>query len=127
MAQRRLRSVLTGLAILLGVAMIAGTYVQTDQIKQAFTDIEQTANAGNDVVVTAEQAFKSSMSMAPEPFDQAVLGKVRAVPGVARAQGQLFESGNLVKGGKPVGSDFAPGMVLSAIDKPFDPARYRQG
>src|SRR5919199_2139362 len=106
MAARRLRSFLTGLAILLGVAMIAGTYVQTDQIKKAFNDIEQTANAGNDVVITAKQAFESSMSMAPQPFDQAVLDTVRAVPGVAKAQGQLYESGTLVKDGKRVGSDY---------------------
>ena len=33
LAQRKLRSALTAIAILLGVAMIAGTYVQTDQIR----------------------------------------------------------------------------------------------
>ena len=36
LAQRKLRSALTAIAILLGVAMIAGTYVQTDQIRGAF-------------------------------------------------------------------------------------------
>ena len=34
MAQRRLRSALTAIAVLLGVAMIAGTYVLTDQISR---------------------------------------------------------------------------------------------
>src|SRR3954468_5644032 len=96
MAERRLRTILTGLAILLGVAMIAGTYVQTDQIKQAFVDIEQTANAGNDVVISAKDAFQS-MSMTPEPFDAAALDQVRAVPGVVKAEGQLYESGTLVE------------------------------
>ena len=51
MSQRRLRSALTALAILLGVAMIAGTYVQTDQISTALEDIQQTANQGTDAVV----------------------------------------------------------------------------
>src|SRR5688500_10847789 len=115
MLDRRLRSVLTGLAILLGVAMIAGTYVQTDQIKQAFNDIEQTANAGNDVVVTAKRAFQSDMSMVPEPFDAAALDSVRAVPGVARAEGQLYESGALVEDGERVGSQYAPGIVVSSV------------
>src|SRR3954468_5481797 len=127
MAERRLRTILTGLAILLGVAMIAGTYVQTDQIKQAFNNIEQTANAGNDVVITAKKAFKSDMNMAPEPFDAATLDAVGRVAGVAKAEGQLFESGALVKHGKRVGSQFSPGMVVSSVGKPFDPARYRQG
>ena len=48
MAQRKLRSALTAVAILLGVAMIAGTYVQTDQIRTAMNDITRTANSGVD-------------------------------------------------------------------------------
>ena len=43
MAQRKLRTALTAVAIVLGVAMIAGTYVQTDQISSAFEQIEQGA------------------------------------------------------------------------------------
>jgi putative ABC transport system permease protein len=127
MLQRRLRSVLTGLAILLGVAMIAGTYVQTDQIKQAFNDIEETANAGNDVVVTAKRAFRSDMSMTPEPFDASALDTIRSLPGVAKAEGQLYESGALVEEGERVGSQWAPGIVVSSVGEPFDPLRYRQG
>ena len=57
MAQRRLRSALTALAILLGVAMIAGTYVQTDQIRNAFEDIQQTANQGTDVLIQPKREF----------------------------------------------------------------------
>ncbi len=37
--QRKLSTALTAIAILLGVAMIAGTYIQTDQIRAAFDDI----------------------------------------------------------------------------------------
>jgi putative ABC transport system permease protein len=47
MAQRKLRSALTAVAILLGVAMIAGTYVQTDQIRTAMNDITRTANSAS--------------------------------------------------------------------------------
>ena len=39
LASRRLRTALTIVAILLGVAMISGTYVLTDQIHNAFNDI----------------------------------------------------------------------------------------
>ena len=52
MAERRLRSALTGVAVLLGVAMIAGTYVLTDQIHAAFSDINRTANQGRDAVIS---------------------------------------------------------------------------
>ena len=127
MLERRLRSVLTGLAVLLGVAMIAGTYVQTDQIKQAFVDIEQTANAGNDVVVSAKRAFKSALATVPDPIDARVIGTLRGVPGVAKVQGQLYESGALVRHGERVGPQYAPSIVVSSLDAPFDPMRYRRG
>ena len=36
---RKLRSILTGLAIVLGVAMISGTFILTDTINKAFTNV----------------------------------------------------------------------------------------
>jgi hypothetical protein len=38
-AQRKLRSALTAIAVLLGVAVIAGTYVLTDQIRNGFNEM----------------------------------------------------------------------------------------
>ena len=46
MAQRRLRSALTAIAVLLGVSMISGTYVLTDQIHDSFEDILRTNVTG---------------------------------------------------------------------------------
>ena len=54
LGERKLRTALTAIAVLLGVAMIAGTYVQTDRIRGAFQDLTQTANQGTDVVVRQE-------------------------------------------------------------------------
>ena len=127
LAERRLRSFLTGLSILLGVAMIAGTFVMTDQIRRAFDDIETTANQGNSLVVTARQAFESDISYALPPLPQSVVARVGAVDGVARAQGQLQESGSLVLAGRRVGSRYAPGIVISGLGAPFSPLRYRSG
>ena len=127
LAVRRLRSVLTGVAVLLGVAMIAGTYVQTDQIRRAFDDIEQTANQGNALVVSGRQAFQSSISYALPAIPQSVVGRVARVEGVARAQGELQESGSLVLGGRRVGSRYAPGIVLSDLSAPFSPLGYIRG
>jgi putative ABC transport system permease protein len=127
LAERRLRSALTGLAILLGVAMIAGTYVITDQIRHAFTAIEQTANQGNALVVTARQAFQSDISYALPPIPERTVTRVAGVDGVARAQGQLEASGSLVLDGRRVGSAYAPGIVMSDLGAPFNPLRYRTG
>ena len=39
LAGRKLRAVLTGIAIVLGVAMVSGTYILTDTINRAFTTL----------------------------------------------------------------------------------------
>jgi len=36
---RKLRTILTSVAIILGVAIVAGTFILTDQINSAFDDI----------------------------------------------------------------------------------------
>ena len=120
LAQRRLRSALTAVAILLGVAMIAGTYVQTDQIRTAFEDIQQTANQGTDAVVRPRTEFGNTLG-GSRPLPETLVERVAAVPGVARAAGQLWESGALVVDGERVASDFAPSAVLSTLGEPFEP------
>ena len=120
LAQRRLRSALTALAILLGVAMIAGTYVQTDQIRTAFEDIEQTANQGSDVVIRPKAEFGNTFS-GGRPLPESLVERVADVPGVARVAGQLWEGGALVVNGERIASDFAPSAVMSTLGEPFEP------
>jgi putative ABC transport system permease protein len=55
MAGRKLRAVLTALAIVLGVAMMSGAYVLTDTIDKAFDTIFVESYAGTDVVVTGKE------------------------------------------------------------------------
>jgi putative ABC transport system permease protein len=126
MGQRKLRAALTAVAVLLGVAMIAGTYVQTDRIAVAFDDIEQTARQGTDVVVSPREAFTSELGTA-QTFDAGLLERVRAVPGVARAEGELQESGSLVVDGEAVASQFAPTLVVSWLGEPFTALRFTDG
>ena len=38
-AQRKVRALLTGVAIVLGVALMAGTYILTDTINHAFAEV----------------------------------------------------------------------------------------
>ena len=53
----KLRTVLTAIAIVLGTAMMAGTFVITDQIRNAFSDIFGTSFAGTDVYLSQRPAF----------------------------------------------------------------------
>ena len=53
---------LTGLAVLLGVAMISGTYVFTDTINSTFEKVFETANEGVDVVVSGRSEFDTDQA-----------------------------------------------------------------
>ena len=59
LTSRPLRTILTLLAILLGVAMITGTYVLTDQIDNGFADIFKTSFKGTAVQVAPKTTFTS--------------------------------------------------------------------
>ena len=58
----KLRTILTTLAILLGVAMICGTYVLSDQIDRGFKNIFTDAYKGIDVAVTRKAKFSGEMT-----------------------------------------------------------------
>ena len=79
MGQRKLRTALTAIAILLGVAMIAGTYVQTDQIRAAFDDILQTANAGVDANIAPRTEFTSTF-VSTQTIDARMVRRAARVP-----------------------------------------------
>ena len=60
MLGRKLRTVLTALAIVLGVAMVTGTFILTDSINQAFNGIFTEVYRGTDATVTGKSAFDLS-------------------------------------------------------------------
>src|SRR4051794_24335883 len=97
---RKLRTILTSLAILLGVAMISGTFVLTDQIDRAFGDIFQEANKGTDAVIFHDVAFTANGVSTGGPLPESLVGSVKNVPGVQNAEGQVEASGSLVVDGK---------------------------
>ena len=63
--QRKLRVLLTAIAIALGVALMAGTYILTDTINQSFAGIFKTANSGNDAVISPTETLGAKP--APKP------------------------------------------------------------
>ena len=80
----KLRTVLTAIAIVLGTAMMAGTFVITDQIRNAFSDIFGTSFAGTDVYLSQRPAFGSGTGQDQVgPLPASLIAKVRQVPGVA--------------------------------------------
>ena len=66
MLGRKLRTILTMVAIVLGVAMVSGTFVLTDSIDKAFGSIFTDARKGSDAVITGKAATSTnSGSTAP--------------------------------------------------------------
>jgi putative ABC transport system permease protein len=115
MMRRKLRTALTAIAIVLGVALITGTYVLTDSIKGAFGGIFTQVYRGTDATVTGKSAFDlgdSGTTTAP-PFAQSLLPKVRKLPDVADAVGGVGGNAHLILKGKVVHFGGAPNLGFS--------------
>ena len=117
MLTRKLRTALTAIAIMLGVAMISGTFVLTDQINGAFDKIFASSFRDIDAVVTPQKAYESE----DETFnptlrlDQSLIERVSAVEGVALAEGAFDGSAGIVKDGEYLGSTGGAPSFLTAI------------
>ena len=126
MAERKLRSALTAIAVLLGVSMISGTYVLTDQIRDSFRDILETGNEGTDAILTPETEFSSSYSQ-EERLPATLVDRVRKVPGVESAAGQSQAFGALIVDGEEIRTTGAPNLVFGTSPDPFDPTEPADG
>ncbi len=126
---RRLRTALTIVAILLGVAMISGTYVLTDQIHNAFNDIFRTAYQKTSVTVTPRVRFGQTgdASGAAIAMPAAMLSRVRQVPGVRYADGTAQAFTAVFVGGKLVKSNGAPTFIQSNGDPRFETGSWVAG
>jgi putative ABC transport system permease protein len=87
---RRVRSVLTALAIVLGVAMVSGTYILTDTMAKAFDDIFAGSYSNSSAIISGRQVVKESTS-GNATVSESVLRRAAAAPGVADATGAIFD------------------------------------
>ena len=62
---RKMRTALTAVAIVLGVSLVAGTYILTDTINKSFDDVFATANKGVDVAIVPKKAIDSQETQTP--------------------------------------------------------------
>ncbi|MEU8201694.1 FtsX-like permease family protein [Streptosporangium sp. NPDC049046] len=110
----RLRLMLTSLAIALGVGFIAGTFVLTDTIDAGFTEKFSAAADKIDVAVLPAPGGNGDE---PPVISEAALEKVRAVDGVADAQGLVRGTSALIgKDGKAAGDFPTAGISLPEGD-----------
>src|SRR5579871_6993556 len=110
--ERKVRVLLTAIAVALGVALMAGTYILTDTINHSFGEIFQTANKGSAVVITPAETLGRESGPETSSVTQAMLEEVRSTPGVAKAAGSIFSPGSILKlNRKQLTSGFAPKFI----------------
>ncbi|MEP6952984.1 MAG: ABC transporter permease, partial [Solirubrobacteraceae bacterium] len=104
---RRGRALLTAFAVVLGVAMVSGTFILTDTINKAFDSIFQDSYSKTSAVVSGRKVVKDATSgIAPVPAT--VLARVRANDKVADASGAIFNLSGTSDQTKLVGRDGKP-------------------
>ena len=127
-AARKVRVALTIVAVALGVALIAGTYVLTDTINKSFDDIFQTASEGTDVAVTARDAVESDTDQVATTIPASLLERIDQVDGVETAAGSIESQGALFgPDGERIGGGGAPTLIFSSDPPPFDAVSYEEG
>ena len=109
LAARPLRSALTTLAIVIGVAFVCAAYTMTDTMSGAADSLTHAAYDGTDAVVVTKTAFRGSQTAdirAVAPTVPAeTLTKVRATEGVKLAVGDITDQAQIIGAdGKPVGT-----------------------
>jgi putative ABC transport system permease protein len=129
---RKLRTALTAIAIVLGVATVSGTYVLTDSINNAFHSIFFETRQGSDVVVSGKSAFDltGDSGVTAPSFNESLLQKVRDLPDVAEADGSVNGQAQLIgKDGKAIVYGGAPnlGFSIARGESRFNPLQLVSG
>ena len=103
---RKLRVLATSIAVLLGVAFMAGSLILTDTIGKTFDDLFTDLNAGTDAYVRGKTTIDSDIGGATRNrLDTGVLGIVRGVDGVAAAEPSIQGYAQIVgKDGEAIGN-----------------------
>ncbi|GIJ46623.1 ABC transporter [Virgisporangium aliadipatigenens] len=129
---RKLRLVLSGLAVVLGVMFVSGAFVLTDTLGRSFDGLFATAFQNTDVTVSVKstgpaQGFdddqKLTATVKPETLE-----KVRGIDGVAKATGIVSADGARVIGsnGKVITS-FGPPRLGENWTGENDLVKLREG
>lgn len=124
---RRGRAALTALAILLGVGMVAGTFVFTDTIHRAFRQLFTGETQGSEVVVGSPQGLYSPEDP-PTSMPASLASRIQKLPGVGAVAGQVSGVATIVsKDGRVVKDTGSPTLAVSYLPPPFTGLRFVQG
>jgi putative ABC transport system permease protein len=89
LAARKVRALLTAFAVVIGVAMVSGTFILTDTMQKSFSGLFDASFDKTDAVVSGKEIVKDSTSGGGARVPEALLAKLRALPEVADAGGTV--------------------------------------
>ena len=134
LAGRKLRAFLTALAIVLGVAMVSGTFVLTDMIDRAFDDIFTQSYANTDAYISGKSAIDSFQgdTVAAPSVPANLLPKVKKLPDVLAAAGTVADESVtkiIDRKGKAITTNGAPtfGFGIDYSEPKFNPLKLTMG
>ncbi|GHJ16426.1 MULTISPECIES: ABC transporter permease [unclassified Micromonospora] len=109
---RKLRLLLSGLAVVLGVMFVSGAFVLTDTLGRSFDAVFADAYADVDVNVAAKPKVEVSETEGEQvagPVPASLVDRVKAVPGAADVRGVVAADGaRLIGGNGKVVTSFGP-------------------
>jgi putative ABC transport system permease protein len=134
LAARKVRALLTALAVVIGVSMISGTYILTDTMQKAFDGIFQSSYADTDAVISGKEIIAGSTS-GSATVPASLLGQVRDLPEVEAAGGTIAadeanKSEIIGHDGKVIGgAGGAPtfGLAYDTEQPQFNPLELKSG
>jgi putative ABC transport system permease protein len=132
---RKTRAILTAFAIVLGVAMVSGTFVLTDTINRAFHTIYSSSYTHTDLVISGKKLVDNSPG-GNATIAASLVATVRALPDVQEAAGTIIDlSGNadqvklIDRTGKVITASGNPtfGFGIDRDSQRFNPFRLKSG
>src|SRR5262245_43422826 len=123
---KKLRLVLTSVAVVLGVAFISGTFVLTDTLGNVFDNLFTEATKGVDTVVRAKRELDDENGFGNRnPVPGSLVSVVERAPGVRVAHGNVQGSATVIgKDGETVQSSNGRGFGFSWLPRPFGEANH---
>jgi putative ABC transport system permease protein len=134
LAGRKFRAALTALAVVLGVAMVSGTFVLTDTIDKAFDAIFTESYANTDAAISGKApdiSFEGTTADAPT-VPATLLERVRGLDGAEAATGSVIDDTAtkiLKPDGKAINTQGAPsfGFGIDPEQSQFNPLKLVEG
>ncbi|MEY2627402.1 MAG: hypothetical protein RJB08_1161, partial [Actinomycetota bacterium] len=100
---RKFRVLLTGFAIILGVAFVSGAFILTDSVKGSINGLFTELQGDIDLEVRTTIAFGDEATAQRDPVPASIAATIAKVPGVERTEVNIIRLATIIKAdGKPL-------------------------